>query len=200
MAAERKAEQKVESVADELQEVQDEDELQDCNAEPCPKKRRTLGRRSSDEKVERAVAQRLAHLPECHWRGKVNKEGLTISEYVKRAASMLHGENQKLGTKFWAQVFNEYELAKSVADSLIDPPEGLDIDKDLLLALSTASSGNPAGSPSAQLERYLDHCGELNRAEVFGLFRANMEGPQLPRSVAMKCQVATLRYLARIYV
>ena len=88
-------------------------------------------------------------------------------------------------------------MNESAADLLDDPDEDLPVDRDLLLALAAASSGNPAGTPTAQLERYLEHCHVLNRAELFGLFRAIMEGPELPRSVAYKCQVAALKYLSR---
>lgn len=161
------------------------------------KKRRQLNRRSSDEQVERALAQRLSHLPDEVWRTKVNKDGLSISEYVKRAHKKMHSDGKKLGTKFWSDVYNEFDLNESCADALEDPPEDLPVSKDLLMALASARSGNPCGTPAAQLERFLERCGVLNRAELYGLFRAAMEGPSLPRVVAVKCQVAILRYLGR---
>ena len=96
-----------------------------------------------------------------------------------------------------AEVYAEFELSQTAADLLADPPEDLPIDKDLLLALAAAQCGNSRGAPGAQLERYLEHCHTLNRAELFGLFRGIMEGPMLPRAVAVRGQVAVLRYLAR---
>lgn len=88
------------------------------------KKRRQLNRRSSDEQVERALAQRLSHLPDEVWRTKVNKDGLSISEYVKRAHKKMHSDGKKLGTKFWSDVYNEFDLNESCADALEDPPPG----------------------------------------------------------------------------
>jgi hypothetical protein len=176
-----------------------DDELQGSDDLEGPtKRRRQLSRRSSDEQVERAVAARLSHLPDEVWRTKVTKDGLSISEYVKRWTKKMHSDGKRLGTKFWTDLYNEFDLNESCADSLEDPPDDLKVNKDLLVALAAAQCGNPAGAPSAQLERFLDHCPQLNRAELYGLFRATMEGPAMPRNVAVKCHIATLRHLARI--
>jgi hypothetical protein len=162
-----------------------------------PSKRSRGGRRDVSEKVMRNIANRLGHLPECMWQAKVNKEGLNIVDYVTRSMNQYHGDDKKLSSKFWTQLFLEYELSDSVAEMLPDPEEDLDVSTELLRALAAAGTGNPAGTPSSQLERYLQHCAPLNRSELFGLLGAVMESPQMPRSVAMKCQVAVLRYFAR---
>jgi hypothetical protein len=119
-----------------------------------------------------------------------------LADYVKRKVAEAPGSGN-IGTKVWGEIFEEFGLSKSAADLLEDPEGDLQVDRDLPLALAAASSGNPAGTPSSQLERYLEHCPLLNRAELFGLLRAIMGGPELPRSVASKCQVAALRYFGQ---
>ena len=164
---------------------------------PDTKKRRQLCRRSSDEKVDRALQDRLAHLPEPVWRNKINAAGLTLPVYTKRLMKGLHTDNKRLSTKHWADMFTEFGLSDNASDSLAEPTEQGEIDRELLNAISVAQSGNPVGTPSSQLERYLERCRTLSRQELYGLLHAVMEGPMLARAVAVRCQAAVLKYLAR---
>ena len=177
----------------------EQEEEQEENTE-TPSKRRQPNRRDTDEMVDRNVTKKLSHIPECVWRNKIGKTtNLKIVDFVKREAKPIWAEGGRVSTKVWMKVFREFDLAESAADSLEDPPEDLPVAKDLVMALSAACTGNPAGTPSAPLERYLETCPALNRAEMFGLFGACMKSPAMPRNVAIKCQVAILRYIARTY-
>jgi len=160
-------------------------------------KRRQVCRRNSDEQAQRALDEKLKDIPESSWRSKVNKQGLTLQEYVKRHSKSMKSENKRLSTKFWTECFAEFDLVNTCADNLEDPPSGLSIDTDLLKALQAARNGNPTGKPTLQLERYLEHCAPLNKQELFGLFHAVMEGPDLPRPFAVKLHIAVLKYSGR---
>lgn len=116
---------------------------------------------------------------------------------MKRGIKKLHGKNKKLSSRFWVQLFTEFELVETCADSLPDPPAAEVPDADLVSMLEQAHHENPAFRKTAPLERYIEHAPLLNKCSVFGLLRAVMEGPTLPRTMATRCQVAVLRYFAR---
>ena len=125
------------------------------------------------------------------------RRGCALVRVHEKTHENVHGDNKKLSTKHWATIFGEYNLHESVAECLPDPPTDLNVDREMAVALAMANSGNPAGSPSAQLERYLERCHVLNQSELYGLFGAIMESPTLQRPIAVRCQVAALKYLAR---
>ena len=157
-----------------------------------------MNRRSLDEQAERAGASKLAHIPECVWTRKFNSDGESILQVAKRTLDKFQGDNTKLGSKFWAGLFHDFELHEFVADALADPPEDLPVDRELMVALNSARNGNQHNAKApAIVERHLEHCQAPNRAEVFGLLGAVMEGPTLSRPLAARLHVAALRYIAR---
>lgn len=162
--------------------------------------RRRLGRRDSDEVANRAVVHRLGHLPSSAWEGLRNLQGLSIRDVVKTELGQKKDKKGRLSTKFWVRVFDEFHLTESLADQLGDPPQGEVVDQNLLEAIATLHAENPVQRRTAPLERLLDYCDEMNRTSLYGLLRAVMESPTLPRGSAMKCQLAVLRYAVRTNV
>lgn len=164
---------------------------------PAVKRRRQAGRRDSDEQVERVVEARLAHIPPVLWEAKVNSGGETLRSAIKAELKRNAPQNKRISTKFWATVNTEFDLCVNLGDALAEPPDGEDIDMPLLEALEAARSENPATRTAAPLERYLEHTGKLNRTNTYGLLRLVLEGPELSRPLAVKCQMAVMKYFAR---
>jgi hypothetical protein len=95
------------------------------------------------------------------------------------------------------------------APKLVSDPAGTRTDCDahyLQLVIGrvwhqqAARSENPATRTAAPLERYLEHTGKLNRTNTYGLLRLVLEGPELSRPLAVKCQMAVMKYFARLGV
>jgi len=158
--------------------------------------RRQLERRDTDEQVERALGKRLNHIPVSRWQGAVDEEGVDFWTFIGRSLKKAHSTGKKLGTKFWAATYERFGLNESAAADLADPPEDEVVDPNLLAVLSVANNGNPAGNPGAPFERYMSHCGTMNRRSFYGMCGATCESPTMSRAVAQRCQVAILKYLA----
>jgi len=162
-----------------------------------PSKRRQLRRRGSDDKVTRAMETRLRDIPESQLEGKRNSDGLTVREYIKQELRHAEREKRRLGSRFWSTLLVDFKLSTSIADGLADPPDGEVVDEQLVQLLEVAHSDNPAARRTQPLERYLEHCAVLNRDSLYGLLGAIQACPSLLRSAALKCQLATLKYIAR---
>ena len=65
-----------------------------------PSKRTQLNRRDSDEQVERAVQNRLGHLPPSLWETKQNAAGDMIRDLVKKAIKKNSCVNKRLSSRF----------------------------------------------------------------------------------------------------
>ena len=103
--------------------------------------------------------------------------------------------------RYWAGCFRDFRRADSCSQDLPNPPEDeAPVDEGLPVALAAASTGNPAGCPSSQLERFLESCPILSKTELYGLFCAIMVSPRMPLSTAMRCQTAALHYVFRTKV
>ena len=165
---------------------------------PRKRERDQTERRCIMEKVERKLKCKLGHLPEFQWRGKVNKQGISVEDFVGNELAKSHGDDRRLSTKFWTKVFTEFSLRECLSELLKEPEENETIDRDLLLVINHARSGNPAADPAAMLERYLGYCERvLNRSELWDIFRGVEESPQVSRAVSSRCFVAVLSYFSR---
>lgn len=158
-------------------------------------------RRNNDQCALRALERKLCHIPVEVWQAKRDSKGRTCVEHVVKAQAEVKGKDKKLGTKYWTGFFRDFMLADNCSQDLPDPPEDdAPVDEGLLVALAAASTGNPAGCPSSQLERFLESCPILSKTELYGLFCAIMVSPRMPLSTAMRCQTAALHYVFRTKV
>ena len=80
-------------------------------------KRRQLNRRDSDDKVNRVVVERLGHIPQSLWEHKVNENGLTIRDIIKKEMKGL-AAGKRLSTKSWVKLHSDFALCESLADAL----------------------------------------------------------------------------------
>jgi len=162
---------------------------------PASKLKRRLSRRDTDDQIERAIGTRFDHID--NWESKVDEDGRSIKDYVEDEVRRTTNLGKYIRNDFWTKIWAKFDLATTAAMLLVDPPMDQDIDEDLMDAISVAHSCNPCGNVERPLERYLSHCAPLSRRNLFGLLNSIEECPDLPRPLAVKCQIATLWYFAR---
>ena len=160
--------------------------------------RRRLGRRDSDDKVERVMTTRLGKTyPMSLLEGARNSEGQSIRDVLKLQIRDNKNSKKNLTTAFWTRLANDFSLSSSAADRLPDPVGEEAICDELVDKLGFAHSDNPASRSVEPLERFLDECSELSYVECYGILQASMEGPLVIRSASVRMLVAFLKYLGR---
>ena len=161
-------------------------------------KRRALERRDTAQQAERAMEPRLKNIPKATWATKRNNKGQTLFERVIEQIRANRSSGVKIGSKWWAAVFDEFELTDNPTDELEEPEDaGEDVDPDLLAVLASAHGENRVKATVVPLERYLDTCGPLSRSTTYGLLCAVQMSPTLPEATASKAQLAVLKFWAR---
>lgn len=166
-------------------------------AEEPARKRTQLMRRDTDAQVDRAVGSRLSHLPKSVWASKRNASGQSVRDYIAAEIRRRRQDGGKLGSRFWAQLYEHFELQENLADSLPEPGDDQVPSAQLLDVLAAAHNENPIKATLVPLERFLDHSGPLSGTATYGLLRAIQPAPTLPRHMSVKAQVAVLRFWAR---
>jgi hypothetical protein len=162
------------------------------------KKRRFLGRRDTDEQVERACSHRLSSIPKSIWASKTNKEGHTVVEVITNEIRSKRGDGGKLGSRFWTSLFAAFDLHDNLASTLPDPPRDDDPPpEELLECLAKVHNENPCKVSTLPLERFLEYSQSLSATATFGLLNAVQVGPSLPHRVACRAQLAVLKFWAR---
>ena len=169
----------------------------DQAADEASRKRVQLGRRDTDQQVERAMLTKLNHFPKSLISAKRNKQGQSIREVISNEVRRRRTDGGKLGARFWSQLFEAFDLSETVAYTLPEPEDNELPSSELLDVLSAAHNANPVKACVTPLERFLDHAPSLSATSTYGLLRAVMVCPTLPLHHAMKAQVAVLRFWAR---
>lgn len=106
-------------------------------AETPSRKRAQLARRDTERQVDRAMEGRLDHVPKSVWATKLNTKGQTGRRSWPKASA------GKPGSKFWSNLFEDFGLNSTVADTL---PVLVDTDvpsSEMLDVLSAAHHDNP---------------------------------------------------------
>ena len=103
-----------------------------------------------------------------------------------------------MGSRFWNDLFQSFNLREDVTDSLPDPSDDTAPSAEFLEVMGQAHHENPVKSSIVPLERYLAHCGLMGETAVYGLLKAVMPCPLLPYKKAALAQMAVLKYFARI--
>lgn len=88
-------------------------------------------------------------------------------------------------------------MAESVADGFPGPPDDEHVDEYLLECLHRLHNDNPTARKSNSFERYLEHCLPFNRTGFSACASSSWKASRLSRAMAMKCQVAVLKYTVR---
>ena len=160
--------------------------------------RRRLGRRDSDDKVDRVMTTRLGKsYPAALLEGARNSFGQSIRDVLKLQIRDNKSSKKNLTTAFWTRLASDFSLSSSAADRLPDPVGGESICDELVDKLGFAHSDNPASRTVEPLERFLDECSELSYVECYGILQASMECPLVIRSASVRMLVAFLKYLGR---
>lgn len=103
-------------------------------------RRRQLERRDTFERVERAIAARLSHLPKAMWAAKCNTDGQSIQNFVEDALRDIKSSNKKLSSRFWHELYQMFDLCEDTAADLLEAPT------------------NPKEVPSPELLEVLSSC------------------------------------------
>lgn len=133
----------------------------------------------------------------CIWATKRNQAGLTAREFIGNEIRRRRQDGKKLGSRFWADLFQAFDLNDSISDSLPEPDDDSIPSAELLDVLAAAHNENPVKACVTPLERYLEYCPPLSATPTYGILRAVQTGPTLPYYNAVKAQVAVLRFWAR---
>ena len=161
-------------------------------------KRRRLNRRDSDDQVERLIVSKLSNFTSEAIEGTQSSDGVSIRDYLKGSLREFKNDKKRFNPRFWVTFFQKFPLKRSAAERL-EMPEMVygEISDELLTCLAAAHSENPATRSVEPLERFLEHCGELTKPEVYGLLNGVMEGPMVTRQQSYRCLTAILGYIAR---
>lgn len=163
------------------------------------RKRTQLGRRDTDQQVERAMVEKLDHVPKSILSARRSKDGKTIREYIAVEIKRRRPNGGKVGCRCWTNLYQAFDLHESVAESLAEPTDESVPSAELLDVLAAAHHDNPVKACVTPLERFLDHSDSLGETATYGLLWAVQVAPTLPLHSAMKAQLAVLRFWARTY-
>ena len=165
---------------------------------PSKAKRSWKDRRSVDEQVTRVLDnERLRANPREIWACATNAKGQTVEEFTAAHINNNKSSGAKIGSKFWNQLFFEFDFHDTVVLSQPDPSDVSTPDDAILEALHWLRLGNPVKATAVPLERYLARCPELGTNCFYGLLNAVQADHELPVHLACKAQVAVLSYRSR---
>jgi len=176
------------------------EDLVDEDTSSAASKRR-LGRRDTEDAVERLVTSRLArNIPADVLAGRRNNSGQSIRDILAEEVRKTRKNGGRLSSKFWSCLRTDFQLDLSVAD-LLPPGEDLsqeEMDSELLDRLNLIHHENPAARKSEPFIQYMGMCGELRYAEFALTLRAIQESSVVHRTASTKLSIAVLGYIARM--
>jgi hypothetical protein len=157
--------------------------------------RRQLSRRSSSERVSRALDQ---HFPEASIQQLESRrvEGKTVREVVKE--DMKAKGSGRLGATYWQQVAQKFNFG-DFASQLVVKDKGEEVGSDLLHAIGLAQDSNSQTRSAEQLRALLQHRPELNQRELVGLMLATQKfcSLGLARATVDNIYIEVLKCVAR---
>ena len=122
-----------------------------CKAKACPKnmqevdemaashlsrKRRTLGRRDSEEKLSRQLSQHFSHMSQQQL-ATVRVDGLLVRDRIKADRDkLLKGDRRRLSSSYWRDLVSEYTKGLGTFGALPKPNSQLPVRKSLSHCLS----------------------------------------------------------------
>lgn len=168
---------------------------------PAGTSKRRLGRRDTEDAVERLVMLRLGKtVPKEILEGRRNSKGQSIRDYIAEEIRSKRKVSGRLASRFWATLHTEFQLTSSAADLLED--DTMDVDKDsmnseLLDRLALLHHENPA---ARKLDPFLSFIGvapELTYTELVLILRAIQEGAVILRKAATRLHMGVLAYIHR---
>ncbi|CAE8636039.1 unnamed protein product [Polarella glacialis] len=168
-----------------------------AEAEPA-KKRRQLGRRASDEQVERSIQQNLGDLPRTVIESK-KIGGLLLRERIKRDRHLAKTKTSggRLGAVYWRGFHQEYGEGLDGVGKLTVDDQDLPVSDALLEALEAAVRVNPATRTIEPLVGHLQRCKGLNQKEFVGLCKAVSSTQAMGKTNSDSVLVEMMKFLVR---
>lgn len=128
------------------------------------KARRQLGRRDTDEAVDRSLQAHFGHLPRTSWDAlKVNE--LSLRHRVLKDMRECRGKPSRLGTTYWRRLREEYDVENALGH--MKPATANEpVAPELADACYQATHTNPALRTVEPLLGYLRYAGKMNMTEL----------------------------------
>ena len=170
------------------------------SCEPAAKKpRRVLGRRDSEQHVERAIALHFPHASKTAIEVQ-RVEGLTLRDRLRRDYRNLKkvSPTKRLGAKYWREMVALYTAREGNVQDLkvLDPKQT--VDAGMMLALENAVRANPATRSKDPLASWLAGANTINQRELCGLLKTIAATPQLGKVNIDSIFIEVLKLLVRI--
>jgi len=156
-------------------------------------------RRDLEEQVRRIIEMKLGHIDRVLLSTKTNKGGQTVYEFIRDAVLASKPQNGRLSTQFWTQFHASFDLTWDISADLPEPTDedAESVEEELLEAMALARSRNLAERNPGLLCHYLEHCGTLTPAALYGVLNGIQPGPTLGVAHARRLQLSCLKYCAR---
>jgi hypothetical protein len=167
--------------------------------DPSTTKRRQLGRRKSEEQVERSLEQHFGHI------SKIVLETTRIDGLLARERileDMRHNKKKdagkkRLGAGYWRDLVQEYSQGcQHVSELKVKNPDQ-SVSDPLVQALEVATRTNPATRTIEPLMVMLQHCSPFNQKEIVGLFKTVSASQSIGRANLDIVLVEIMKYIVR---
>lgn len=136
------------------------------HAEPSAKTRRQLGRRATDEAIERQIGQHFGDMPKSILETRT-VDGLTIRArlYQDHQLRKQTGDKGRFGTRYWSDFHKLYNWEGNVLGHLKPKNPDEKISEGLVTALQAAHDSNPSKRIVDPLLGFLQHTTKLNQRD-----------------------------------
>ena len=166
--------------------------------DPSKRPRRQLSRRSSSERVKRALEQ---HFPEASVQQleSTRVDGKTLREVVKE--DMKSKGTGRLGATYWQQVAGRFQFSNSSHDLKVKDKSEV-VGEDLIHAIKLAQDGNSQTRSADQLKALMQHRASCNQREFVGLCLAiqKFNGLGVARNTVDAIYIEVLKCVARPHI
>jgi hypothetical protein len=158
-------------------------------------RKRRLGRRDSDDQVERFMEQKLyGKSPREIIEGAFAEDGTTPRSMITKEVQANTGDNEYLKASFWTRFFLKLPLQKGLAALLPDPPDGEDVAPEVLEALAPLHDKNPVARTASNLLVLLGATIELNETELQGIIVGCQMSVLVTEAMYKQVMMALMRY------
>lgn len=171
----------------------------DGAGESQQKRRRQLGRRASDEQVERCVQAHFGDLPKSVVETCV-VNGQSLRSRIRHDLKNLKdevGRQKRLGVTYWRTLRLEYAGGADGVSTLKVQNSSQPVRDELIQAIEAAVRTNPASRTVEPLVVLLQHTGVLNQKELVGLIKALFANTNIGRQNMDTVHVELMKYFVR---
>jgi hypothetical protein len=167
-----------------------------CEGQHGKPRSRFLGRRDTDEKIERFVQDKLSHVDKILLETAVI-DGKTVREKLRADTKDL-APGGRLGAVYVAQLSGELSASTDPFANLQVTDGSSGVRGELLNPLQLAHEPQPPLKKDIEpLLQALKDLESLTQFEIIGLLKGCMEGPTLKKAWAEKAQLGILKFFAR---